>query len=90
MSISLFANNLTSKALDLGEQLLQRINDFIPGRRNRDFQTHRDQIKEDFTSGSLYREDEELPPEGGCAQGTNKFMMETFVGRQGMHGNCHD
>lgn len=37
MSISLFANNLTSKALDLGEQLLQRINDFIPGRRNRDF-----------------------------------------------------
>ena len=53
-------------------------------------QTHRDQIKEDFTSGSLYREDEELPPEGGCAQGTNKFMMEAFVGRQGMHGNCHD
>lgn len=45
---------------------------------------------EDFTSGFLYREDEEFPPEGRCAQGTIKFMMEAFVSRQGMHGTYLD
>lgn len=53
-------------------------------------QTYRDQIMEYFTSGFLYREDEELPPEGGCAKGTTKFMMEAFVGRQGIHGTYLD
>lgn len=70
----------------------QRIDDFIPQRRNRnrnfpDIQGSNNGI---FHLWFLYREDEELPPEGGCAKGTTKFMMEAFVDRQGIHGTYLD